>query len=66
MDNFGWIEIAFTYTVVLGIAFWQLWSVNREIRKDKEKAAQEESEAAAGHLVGEHPLDDGRTEPVER
>lgn len=66
MENFGWIEIAFTYTVVLGIAFWQLWSVNREIRKDKEKAARGDSEAVSGHLVGEHPLDDGRTEPVER
>ncbi|MEO1169222.1 MAG: hypothetical protein AAFW97_10985 [Pseudomonadota bacterium] len=66
MDNFGWIEIAFTYSVVLGLALWQLWSVNRSIRKDKEKAARDESEAAPGHLVGEHPLDDGGTEPVER
>lgn len=66
MGNFGWIEIAFTYSVVLGLALWQLWSVNREIRKDKEKATREESEAAAGHLVREHPLDDRRSEPVER
>ncbi len=57
--NFGWIEIAFTYSVVLGLALWQLWSVNREIKRDKEKkAAEEESAAASGHAVGEHPLDD--------
>ncbi len=38
-DNLGFIEIIFTGAVALGIGFWQLWSVNREIAKDKEKAA---------------------------
>jgi hypothetical protein len=44
LDNFGWIEIIFSGTVALGFGFWQLWSVNREIAKDKEKAEQSRSE----------------------
>lgn len=40
-DNLGWIEIVFVGTVALGLGFWQLWSVNREIAKDKEKAGKE-------------------------
>ncbi len=38
-DNRGWIEIVFVGMVALGLGFWQLWSINREITKDKEKAA---------------------------
>ena len=45
MENYGWIEIIFTGAVALGIGFWQLWSVNREIAKDKEKAARAEEDA---------------------
>lgn len=55
MQNFGWIEIVFTAVVALGFGLWQLWSVNREIAKDKEKA---EKSAAPGHPEGEHELDD--------
>ena len=40
LDNFGWIEIVFVGIVALGLGFWQLWSINREIAKDKEKAAK--------------------------
>ena len=40
LDNMGWIEIVFVGAVALGIGFWQLWSVNREIAKDKEKAGE--------------------------
>jgi hypothetical protein len=40
MNNLGWIEIVFSGAVALGFGFWQLWSVNREIAKDKEKAAK--------------------------
>ena len=43
LDNFGWIEIVFVGVVALGLGFWQLWSINREIAKDKEKAAAKES-----------------------
>ena len=38
LDNLGWIEIVFVGIVALGLGFWQLWSINREIAKDKEKA----------------------------
>lgn len=40
-DNLGWIEIVFVGIVALGLGFWQLWSINREIAKDKEKAAKD-------------------------
>jgi hypothetical protein len=43
LDNLGWIEIIFTGAVALGIGFWQLWSVNREIAKDKAKAAERDT-----------------------
>ena len=40
LDNLGWIEIVFVGVFALGLGFWQLWSINREIAKDKEKAAK--------------------------
>lgn len=43
LDNFGWIEIVVSGAIALGLGFWQLWSVNREIAKDKEKAAAKDS-----------------------
>jgi hypothetical protein len=43
LENLGWIEIVFFAAVALGFGFYQLWSVNREIAKDKEKAAVEEA-----------------------
>jgi hypothetical protein len=42
-DNLGFVEIIFSGAVALGIGFWQLWSVNREIAKDKEKAAEKKA-----------------------
>lgn len=59
-ENFGWIEIVFTATVALSFGFYQLWSVNREIRRDREKAAEREAASAddAGHTVGKHELDE--------
>ena len=38
-NNLGFVEIIFSGAVALGLGFWQLWSINREIAKDKEKAA---------------------------
>lgn len=55
-ENFGWVEIVFTAAVALSFGFYQLWSVNREIRRDREKA---QSRDDARHAVGEHELDDG-------
>lgn len=60
-ENFGWIELVFTATVALGFGFYQLWSVNREIARDKaakDLAQSERDSGAAGHAVGEHELDD--------
>ena len=51
--HYGLIEMAFTGIVVLGFAAWQLWSINREIGRDKQR-----SEEASRHPVGEHRLDD--------
>jgi hypothetical protein len=42
LDNLGWIEIVFVGVVALGLGFWQLWSINRKIAKDKEKAGRKE------------------------
>jgi hypothetical protein len=41
-DNLGFVEIIFSGAVALGLGFWQLWSINREIAKDKETAAAKE------------------------
>lgn len=41
-DNLGFVEIIFSGAVALGLGFWQLWSINREIAKDKEKGATED------------------------
>jgi hypothetical protein len=42
LDNLGWIEIIVTGAIALGLGFWQLWSINREIAKDKEKAPEKD------------------------
>lgn len=34
--HFGWIEIVFTAAVALGFGLYQLWSINREIRRDRD------------------------------
>ena len=43
----GWIEPVFSAVVVLGFGIYQLWSVNREIKKDKAKKAAEEERKSA-------------------
>jgi len=55
------IEIVFFYAVALGFGIYQIWSVNREIKKDKAaKTATDErpSGTGPGHAEGEHELDD--------
>lgn len=44
--NYGLIELLFTSVTVLTLLFWQLWSVNREIKNDREKAAKAKDDAA--------------------
>lgn len=55
-ENFGWIEIVLVAVVAFGFGGYQLWSVNREIRRDREK--RERGSDGSRHAVGEHELDD--------
>ena len=55
-EHFGWVEILFTAVMALGFGFYQLWSVNREIARDKEKSEQDSD--TSGHSIGQHELDD--------
>ncbi|WP_062786511.1 hypothetical protein [Novosphingobium capsulatum] len=41
-QHFGWVEIVFTATIAIGFGVWQLWSVNREIRHDRARKAEQE------------------------
>lgn len=55
-SNYGLVEIAVTGVIVLGLATWQLLSVNREVAKDR--ARRHGSPEDARHSIGEHRLDD--------
>ncbi len=55
---YGIVEMVFTGAVVIGLAVWQLWSVRREQAKDRAARAKRASAERAGHLVGQHRLDD--------
>lgn len=55
-DYYGLVELVVSGAIVLGLAFWQLWSVNRELAKDR--AERRASAERPGHPVGEHGLDD--------
>ncbi len=61
MDSkwFSMLDMAIVGIPVMGFCIWQLISVNREIARDK---LAKESAERAGHPVGEHRLDDGRSE----
>ena len=39
--DYGWIEIVFVAATALSLAGWQLWSVTREIKRDREKKGKE-------------------------
>lgn len=54
--NYGWIEVVVVAALALGFGVWQLWSVNREIARDRADKAG--SARPPGHAEGEHPLDD--------
>jgi hypothetical protein len=68
--NFGLIEIVVFAAIALGFGFWQLYSINREIARDKaaKQAAQKPtpnsatgpgSPTGSGHPEGQHKLDKG-------
>jgi len=45
-DNFGWLEIAFFYSIAIGVCFWQWWKMRREVREMRaEREAKEAREA---------------------
>lgn len=59
--HFGWIEILLSALIAFGFGGYQLWSVNREIARDRAKREADRSKGSApgpGHPVGEHELDD--------
>ena len=64
MNNLGLVEAGLTFLIVGGFCVWQYVSVSRSQAQDRAKAEAEKS-AAAGHTIGQHPLDQGRDEPVE-
>lgn len=35
VTHYGWIEVVFVAAVALGLGGWQLWSINREIARDR-------------------------------
>lgn len=41
----SWIEPVFMALVALGFGGYQLWSVNREIARDKKRKAREDSDS---------------------
>lgn len=42
--SYGWVEFAVFLPIVLGLAVWQLWSVNREIAKDKREREKDDAQ----------------------
>ncbi len=43
----GLVEVAFVYTVVLGFGLWQLISVRKLMRRDREEAERREAKGDA-------------------
>ena len=59
--TWGLIELIFIYSLAIGFGLWQWYSINKTLKKTKEK----EDSAAAG-AEGEHPLDPPASEKIER
>lgn len=58
---FGLLDMALVGLIVIGLAIWQLVSINREIARDRTptpESSDRESPEGARHPVGEHRLDD--------
>ena len=49
-ESYGWIEFVVFGPLILGVLFWQLWSVNREIRADRARRAADEAQAQPASL----------------
>ena len=46
-DNFGWLEIAFFYSIAIGVCFWQWWKMRREVREMRAERLEREAREAA-------------------
>jgi flagellar biosynthesis/type III secretory pathway M-ring protein FliF/YscJ len=47
-ENFGWLEIAFFYGIVISVCFWQWWKMRKEVREMRaEREAREAEEKQA-------------------
>ena len=46
-ENFGWLEIAFFYSIAMGVCFWQWWKMRREVREMRAEREAKEAEEAA-------------------
>jgi hypothetical protein len=59
-DWFSLFDLAIAGVPVVLFCVWQLISVNREIARDRQRAADADrgSPERPGHPVGEHRLDD--------
>ncbi|MEG3165458.1 hypothetical protein U1701_12720 [Sphingomonas sp. PB2P19] len=64
-DYFSLFDLAIAGIPVVLFCVWQLISVNREIARDRQRAAEADDSSTdrtspdrAGHPVGEHRLDD--------
>ena len=44
MQSMGWIEIVVFGVIALGFGFWQLYSINKEMAQDKQKADKAKAE----------------------
>ncbi|MFZ9394603.1 MAG: hypothetical protein ACO25F_00910 [Erythrobacter sp.] len=62
VPNMGLIEIGMTFFVVIGFCTYQIWSTDRELKRDRaeraaREAAERESGSRSGHAEREHELD---------
>jgi len=59
MDNryFSVFDMAIAGIPAIAFAVWQIISVNREIRRDREHGPPDSPESS-GHPIGQHGLDD--------
>jgi hypothetical protein len=62
-ENFGWLEIAFFYSIAIGVCFWQWWKMRREVREMRaEREAKEALEREAEEATRKEADDSEKTE----
>ncbi len=61
-DNLGWLEIAFFYSIAIGVAFWQWAKMRREVREMRaEREAKEAQEREAEEAARKEAEEKGET-----